>query len=491
MGKHDGFIGVDRKVWEKQSVDDRLKHFQEIYKYLPENELINQASRCMNCCTPFCHGYGCPLGNIIPEWTDLVYNGHWREAAERLHLTNNFPEVTGRVCPALCEASCVLAISGEAVTIRQIELAVIEKAWEEDWIQPMRPMERTGKTIAVVGSGPSGLAAAQQLCRVGHKVLVFEKLEKPGGILRFGIPDFKLEKWILDRRIEQLKEEGVEFQCDIEAGNDFSTGYLRKKFDSVCLCGGASVPRNLNLPGRSTEGIHFAMDYLIQQNRRLAGLNMSNEDEILAAGKHVIIIGGGDTSNDCMGVALRQGAAHVEQFEILPQPPALPDRERTPWPLWPHMLRSSTSHEEGGLCKWNVNTREFLIKDDHVTGLLCEQVQWKHDEAKGRMIFEPVPESEFEAKADLVIIAMGFLHPQHEGLLDDLGVAYDPEGNVKVNEKMMTSVQGVFAAGDMMTGAWLVVGAIASGRRMARQVDMYLMGESDLPDSEPPPQLYL
>ncbi|MBA7573674.1 Glutamate synthase [NADPH] small chain [subsurface metagenome] len=486
MGKHNGFLDIPRKVADKQSVGRRLKHFMEIYRSLSEEELIEQAARCMNCGTPFCHGYGCPLENSVPEWNELVFKDRWKEASDLLHLTNNFPEVTGRVCPALCEASCVASIGGDAVTIRQLELAIVEKAWEEGWVQPTIPENETEKRIAVIGSGPVGLAAAQQLRRAGHRVSVYEKSKRPGGLLRYGIPEFKLEKWVIDRRVRQMEAEGVDFQCNIDAGEDISKGYLLKKYDAICLTTGSGVPRDIDIPGRSAKGIHFAMDYLAQHSSHIPGEKIPENVLIDAKGKHVIVIGGGDTSNDCMGTALRQEAAHVEQLEILPEPPQDRDDDSTPWPMWPYMLRTGTSHEEGGQRQFGVNALEFLTNDkNEVTGIRCERVEWTRDGETGRVNFAPVAGSEFTVKADLVLFAMGFVHPKHEGLLDSLGVDYDARGNVKIDDTGMTSVEKVFAAGDTVSGAWLVVGAIAAGRNMARNVDMYLMGASDLPKTEP------
>lgn len=496
MKKADAFLTIPRRDAAKESVEERLTHYGEITKPLSADQISEQAARCMGCGVPFCHGVGCPLGNVIPECNALVAEGRWREASDMLHLSNNFPEFTGRVCPALCEASCVNALGGEAVTIRQIELAVTERAFAEGWVRPMPPDEETGKRVAVVGSGPAGLAAAQQLRRAGHAVTVFDRAERPGGILRWGIPDFKLDRSVLDRRIAQLIEEGVRFELNVEAGVDISSAYLRKKFDAVCLCGGAMVPRDLVIPGRDARGIHFAVPFLVQQNRRVAGMHVSDAEPLLATDLDVIIIGGGDTGNDCLGTALRQGAKSVVQLELLPRPPAERD-PATPWPTWPFVLRRSTSHEEGGRRDWSVSTTAFKVRGaapergdpGRVCALECERVTWEKDPQTGRMEMTPVPGSGFEIKADLVLLAMGFVQPAHEGLLDGLGVKYDGRGNVKVDERMMTGVEGVFAAGDMNTGAWLVVGAIAGGRRMARQVDLYLMGETSLPDCLPAPTL--
>lgn len=492
MGKPTGFLDHERKTATREAVDKRLKHYREMYRWLGEDELKQQAARCMNCGVPFCHGSGCPLGNSIPEFNDLVYKGHWQEASERLHLTSNFPEITGRVCPALCETSCVVGINDEPVAIREIELAIVEKAWQEQWITPQPPAVETDKAVAIVGSGPAGLSAAQQLRRAGHAVTVYEKADRLGGLLRYGIPDFKLEKWLLDRRLKQYESEGVEFETGIEVGRDISASYLRKKFDAVVLAGGAMKPRDLPIPGREADGIHFAMDFLRQQNQRNAGDVIPEDEAILANGKRVIVIGGGDTGSDCVGTSLRQGAKSVEQFELMPLPPEERDDESTPWPMWPYLLRTSSSHEEGGERRWSVATDEFLVKDGVVTGLRGHEVRWARDDATGRMSMEAVPDTEFTLEADLIILAMGFTQPVHEGLLDDLGVACDKRGNVQINaETMMTSVEGVFSAGDMQSGAWLVVGAMVAGRRVARRVDQYLMGETELPDMEMPAKLFV
>jgi glutamate synthase (NADPH/NADH) small chain len=487
MDKTTAFIEISRINAPKQTIAERLQHYREFVLKRNPDDLREQAARCMNCGVPFCHGIGCPLGNNIPEFNDLVYRGRWREAAEVLHLTNNFPEVTGRVCPALCEASCVNAIDGQAVTIREIELAIIEHAFEQGWVKPQPPAVLTGKRVAIIGSGPAALAAAQQLRRAGHQVVVFEKAEKPGGILRYGIPEFKLEKRVLDRRLEQMKAEGVSFKCEVEVGRDVSASYLERRFDAICLAIGAGRPRDLAIPGRDLRGIHFALDYLGQNNRLLAGHSIKPGSEINAAGKRVVVIGGGDTGSDCVGTALRQGARSVQQFELLPRPPEARS-EGNPWPQWPLILRTSSSHEEGGSRDWSVNTLRFSGQDGGVSGLECVRLEWARG-ADGQTRMAPIAGSEFTVEADLVLLAMGFTGPMHEGLLDSLGIGYDARGNVAVDAQMMTSVPGVFAAGDVNTGPWLVVGAIAAGRRMARRVDLYLMGESDLPDTTIPPRL--
>ncbi len=488
MADPQGFLKYRRLEPESEEPSQRLRHYREFHEHLSKGKLREQCARCMDCGVPFCHSVGCPLGNLIPEFNDLVYKGRWRDAVDCLHQTNNFPEITGRLCPALCEAACVNRLGAEAVSIRQIELEIVEQAWAGGWIEPMTPTVETGKTVAVIGSGPAGLAAAQQLRRAGHMVTVFEKSEKPGGLLRYGIPDFKLEKHIIDRRLAQMTAEGVKFETGVDAGIDLAASYFLKKFDAVCLCGGAGVPRDLPIPGRDADGIYFALQYLTQNNRRVEGVEIPGDQVIDAAGKRVVVVGGGDTGSDCLGTALRQGAASVRQIEIMPKPPE-GDNPDTPWPRWPLILRTSSSHEEGGERQWCVSATEFKVEDGHVTGLKCQQVRWEEESDSGRMTMSPVPDSEFELDADLVLLAMGFVHPVHDGLLDNLGVEYDRRGAVKVDERMMSSVDGVFAAGDMQTGAWLIVGAIAGARRMARQVDIYLMGESCLPDCDPLPRL--
>jgi glutamate synthase (NADPH/NADH) small chain len=487
MDKTTAFITIERKSGSAQDVRDRLQHYGEFHIRLSPEDLREQAARCMDCGVPFCHGAGCPLDNTVPEFIDLVYRDRWREASDLLHQTNNFPEITGRICPALCEASCVNAIDGQPTSIREIELEVAERAWEEGWIQPKPPAMLTGKRVAIIGAGPAGLAAAQQLRRAGHKVVMFEKADQPGGILRYGIPNFKLDKAVLDRRLEQLRAEGVSFKVAVEVGKDVSIDYIRRRFNAICLTVGAMFPRDLNVPGRELDGVHFALEYLAQNNRRLYGHEEPGELEINAAGKNVIVIGGGDTGSDCVGTALRQGARSVQQLELLPRPPEA-RMDNNPWPQWPLILRTSTSHEEGGNRDWSVNTVRFKSQDGRVSAMECVRLEWGKG-PDGRPTMTPVPGSEFELQVDLVLLAMGFVRPVHEGLLDGLGVEFDSRGNVKVDANMMTSVPGVFAAGDANTGAYLVVGAIAAGRRMARRVDLYLMGETSLPDTIVPPRL--
>ena len=479
MGKADAFLNIPRRNFAKQDVQERLRHYREIYLEMAEEDLQQQASRCMDCGVPYCHGFGCPLGNVIPEWNRMVYLGRWQEATELLHLTNNFPEITGRICPALCEAACTLGLTDDSVTVRQNEYSIVERAWREGWIKPMPPATETGRKVAVIGSGPAGLAASQQLRRAGHQVTLFDKSDRLGGILRFGIPDYKLDKRILDRRLAQMAAEGVKFESDVFVGLDISAEYLRKRFDAVCLCVGAGVPRDLTVENRELDGVHFAMEFLVQQNRRNADLPIK-EQEIIAKDKRVVIIGGGDTGADCLGTALRQGARSVHQLEIMPRPPLERD-PATPWPNWPNMLRTSTSHEEGGERRWSVATTRFIGNQGRVIGLHGHEVNWTRN-PDGRMDMKPVEGSDFEMEADLVLLAMGFVHPQRNGLLDDLEVDYDRRGNVQVDGTMATSVPGVFSAGDATTGAWLVVRAIAAGRKMAHYVDEYLMGTTCLPD---------
>ena len=480
MGKITGFIEIQRELPPRRPVEQRLKDWREIYDHFPEQKLQQQAARCMDCGIPFCHK-GCPLGNIIPEWNDLVYRNRWKEAIQFLHSTNNFPEFTGRVCPAPCEEACVLNIDKNPVTIEKIELGIVEHAWEQGWITPVSPTTRTGKKVAVVGSGPSGLAAAFQLNRAGHWVTVLERSDRIGGILRYGIPDFKLEKWVIERRLEQMKAEGVIFETSVHVGVNFPTERLLKDFDAVVLCGGATWPRDLPVPGRELKGVHFAMDFLPQQNRRVSGLDEIAEP-ILATGKKVVILGGGDTGADCLGTCHRQKAAEVYQFELLPKPP----EDRTPdmpWPNWPMILRSSTSHEEGGIRDWSINTKSFS-GDDHgnVKKLHGVRLEWKPGE-DGRPQMQEISGSEFELDCDLALLALGFLGPEKNTMLKDLDLELDARGNVKVDENYMSSKPGVFSAGDMRRGQSLVVWAIWEGREAARGLDKYLMGETALPAS--------
>jgi glutamate synthase (NADPH/NADH) small chain len=478
MGKVTGFLEIQREMAPRRPVEERLKDWSQVY-HDPEDKLVqSQGARCMDCGIPFCHT-GCPLGNIIPDWNDLVYRDRWQEAIAVLHKTNNFPEFTGWVCPAPCEAACVLGINDNPVTIKQIELSVISHAFREGWIKPEPPKIRTGKKVAVVGSGPAGLACAAQLNKVGHTVTVFERADRIGGLLTYGIPDFKMEKWLVKRRLDLMTEEGVIFKTNANVGFNVSVEELRSSFDALVLAGGATQARDLQVPGRELDGIHFAMDFLPQQNRRVAGDSIS-EKEITAEGKHVIVLGGGDTGSDCHGTALRQGALSVSSWELLPKPPA----ERTdsmPWPYWPMILRTSSSHEEGGQRDWSVNTKRFSGKDGKVETLHAVRLEFGPPDASGRRPMSEVPGSEFEVKAELVLLALGFLGPEKNGMIEQLGLKLDPRGNVFADQNYMTSIPGIFSAGDMRRGQSLVVWAITEGRQAARGVDKYLMGSSDLP----------
>jgi len=470
VGKVTGFMEYTREVPGRRPVPERVNDFQEVYQEFPEQKLRIQAARCMDCGVPFCHT-GCPLNNVIPDWNDLIYRDRWKEAIRTLHATNNFPEFTGRVCPAPCEAACVLGINNPPVTIKNIEQAIIEHAFREGWIHPEPPSNRTGKHVAVVGSGPAGLAGAQQLNRAGHTVTVFEKADRIGGLLRYGIPDFKLGKHILDRRLEQMAREGVVFKTRKHVGQNLSVEDLRREFDAILLAGGAESPRDLNVPGRELKGIHFAMEYLPQQNRRLAGDAVAQQ--ILATRKRVVIIGGGDTGADCLGTAHRQKPASVHQFEILPIPP-MERSPNTPWPLWPLQLRTEGAHEEGGIREWAVATTMFAGDEHgHVKQLHAIRVGPPPK-------FDPIPRTDFVLDVDLVLIAMGFMGPVKNGMIEALGVKLDARGNVEADTNHTTSVPGVFAAGDMRRGQSLVVWAISEGRQAARGIDQYLMGETQL-----------
>jgi glutamate synthase (NADPH/NADH) small chain len=478
MADPKGFLKYERETGPYRPVEERKKDWQEVHLHMDWQKLRVQAARCMDCGIPFCHN-GCPLGNIIPDWNDLVYRDRWREALERLHATNNFPEFTGRLCPAPCEASCVLGINQPPVTIKEIEQHIIDHAFQQGWVVAEPPVKRTGKKVAVVGSGPAGLAAAQQLNRAGHTVTVFERSDRIGGLLRYGIPDFKMEKWVLDRRLELMAEEGVIFRTGVNVGVDVTAEELRADFDAVCLTGGSTVPRDLPVPGRELDGIHFAMDYLTQQNRLNAGDEL-DEERITAEGKKVIILGGGDTGADCLGTAHRQGAAEIHQIELLPKPP----NDRTPampWPNWPFILRTSSAHEEGGERLWSLSTKSFQGEDGRVTALNAVRLEFGEPGPDGRRPMNEVPGSEFSIEADLVLLALGFVNPQQEGLLNALGVEYDARGNVRTDSGYHTSVPGVFAAGDMRRGQSLIVWAISEGREAAKEIDEYLMGESLLP----------
>ena len=473
MGKSDGFLEFNRSLSPKRPVQERLKDYQEITKPLLSEEINKQGARCMDCGIPFCHALGCPVYNLIPEWNDAVYRGQWHDAFERLSLTNNLPEVTGRVCPAPCEAACTLAINCAPVTIEQIELSIIEKAFAEGWVIPQPPAKETGKKIAVVGSGPAGLSAAQQLRRAGHSVTLFEKSSKIGGLLRFGIPDFKLEKCVLDRRIEQMKAEGVKFEVNVDVGVSLSAEEMKKNFDVVLLTMGAGAPRDLKIPDRELSGVHFAMEFLTLSNKAISG-EITADQIISAKGKTVLVIGGGDTGSDCVGTSNRQGAKKVYQFEILPKPKEWKEPWNPSWPNWPLILRTSTSHEEGCERDWAITTKKFTGKDGKVHEAHCVRVQWDVDKTTGQYSMNEIPGSEFVLQVDLVLLAMGFVHVEHAKILTDLGVQFDSRGNVQTNGSYMSTVPGVFAAGDTVRGASLVVWAISQGRQAAQAINVYL-----------------
>jgi len=466
MGKPTGFMEFDRELPQRRPVAQRVNDWFEIYQDFPEDKLKAQGARCMDCGVPFCHN-GCPVNNIIPDWNDLVYQGRWKDAVRRLHATNNFPDFTGRICPAPCEAACVLGINAPPVTIKNIEKNIVDRGFEEGWIKPEPPKFRTGKKVAVVGSGPAGLAAAQQLNRAGHGVTVYEKADRIGGLLRYGIPNFKLDKGVLDRRLKQLSAEGIRFVTKAHVGKSLPVEDLQHEFDAILLAGGSEQPRDLPVPGRDLKGIHFAMEFLPQQNRRCEGDTVPDALGILATGKHVVIIGGGDTGADCLGTSHRQKALSIHQFEIMPMPPQ--DRAaQTPWPLWPMQLRVESSHEEGGVRDWSIATQKF-------TGDEQGNVKQLHGIRVGPPPkFEPIPGTEFTLDADLVLLAMGFTGPVRNGMLEQFGVVVDPRGNVATDDQYATSVPGVFAAGDMRRGQSLVVWAIAEGRKAAASVDTYL-----------------
>ncbi len=482
MGKPTGFMEYDRQDRACAPVADRLTHYEEFVIPLADDMVSQQGARCMDCGIPFCHT-GCPVNNLIPDWNDLVYREDWRGALDVLHSTNNFPEFTGRICPAPCEAACTLNIDDNPVTIKTIECAIIDKAWQNGWITPQTPRHKTGKRVAVVGSGPAGMASSQQLARAGHDVVLFEKTGRIGGLMRYGIPDFKMSKTLIDQRIAQMRAEGVKLRTHVHVGVDIPARQLLEDFDAVVLTGGSEKPRDLPVPGRDLKGVHYAMDFLRQSNKRVAGDLINPEDAILATDKHVIVIGGGDTGSDCIGTSNRQGAKTVTQLEILPRPPDKENKGLT-WPNWPNRKRTSSSQEEGCARIWSVATKDFTGEDGQVKAIRCVKVDW-HKDDKGNWQMSEAPGSEFELKADLVCLAMGFVHPVHEGMLEQLGVEQDARGNVRGAtegpQAYKTSVDGVFAAGDMRRGQSLVVWAIREGRQAARAVDEYLMGRSELP----------
>ncbi|MCF7822407.1 MAG: glutamate synthase subunit beta [Mariprofundaceae bacterium] len=478
MGKPTGFKEYSRENLSYAPVADRITHFNEFSK-LPA-DMSRQGARCMDCGIPFCHN-GCPVNNIIPDWNDCVYHGKWREALDILHSTNNFPEFTGRICPAPCEEACTVNLIDSPVSIKNIELAIVEKGWEEDWIAPQPPEHKSGKKVAVVGSGPSGLACAQQLARVGHEVVVYEKENRVGGLMRYGIPNFKFEKHIIDRRIGQMRGEGIDFRINTHIGVDISAKVLLDKYDAVVLTGGAEKPRDLPIEGRDElSGIHYAMELLSGNTKRLLGDEIADEDFINASDKHVVVIGGGDTGSDCIGTSNRHGAVSVTQLEIMPAPPESPNKLLV-WPDWPMKMRTSTSQEEGCERDFSVTTKRFVGENGKVTAIECARVEWIQGE-NGQWQMSEVAGSEFTLKADLVLLAMGFVHPVHEGMIEELGVEKDGRGNVAANtDDYRTSLDKVFAAGDMRRGQSLVVWAIREGRQAARAVDEYLMGSSSLP----------
>ncbi|MHB9154880.1 MAG: glutamate synthase subunit beta [Endomicrobiales bacterium] len=478
MGDPRGFLKHKRQSTHYRPLDERLKDYNDVSPLRSDEDSLTQAGRCMDCGTPFCHG-SCPVGNYIPEWNDLVFGKHWEKALQLLMASNNLPEITGRLCPALCEHACVLGINDEPVTIRENELAIVEHGFKTGLIKPRLPRKRTGRKVAVIGSGPAGLACADQLNKAGHTVVVFEKDGKAGGWLRYGIPDFKLEKWVIDRRVDLMKNEGIEFRTGVEAGRDVTAGHLLKEFDALCLAGGSRVPRDLAIEGRELKGIHFATDYLVQSNRRVAGETFPEDRLIDAKGKRVAVIGGGDTGSDCVGTANRQGAASVVQLELLPKPSGSRTAE-FPWPKYPLLLKTTSSHEEGCERQWSVATGKFLGKGGAVSRLSCVKVEWEKD-AQGRPAMKEVPGSGFEIEADLVVLALGFLFPQKKGLIEALALELDGRGNVKTDETCRTSVQQVFAAGDMRRGQSLIVWAVSEGRRAAHFIDRFLMGKTSLP----------
>ena len=473
MGNPTGFLEIDKKERNYEDPKDRLKHFKEFIVPLTNEEVSKQGSRCMDCGIPYCH-QGCPVNNLIPDWNDLVYKHEWKKALDTLHSTNNFPEFTGRICPAPCEAACTLNLTDNPVSIKTIECSIVDYGWEKGWIKPQLPKKHTDKKVAIIGSGPAGLACAQQLARLGHSVVVYEKNERIGGLLRIGIPDFKMEKTLIDRRMAQMQSEGVQFKTNSEIGNNISTNQIIDNFDAVSVCIGSEVPRNLEVKGRNLKGIHFAMDFLSQQNDMVAGKTISKDILISAKGKKVLVIGGGDTGSDCVGTSNRQGATSVHQLELLPQPPVNENKQLT-WPNWPMKLRTSTSHQEGCERQWSILTKSFEGNENgEVTKLICVEVEWKKSE-DGSMKMIEVEDSEFEIEADLVLLAMGFVHPIHEGLVNNLSLKLDQKGNVEADEiSFKTSSDKVFVAGDCRRGQSLVVWAISEGRKCAERIDNFL-----------------
>jgi len=479
VGKATGFLEFELKDRTYHPVKERIRHFNEFIVPLAKKDLMEQGARCMDCGIPYCH-QGCPVNNIIPDWNDLVYNGDFKKALDVLHSTNNFPEFTGRVCPAPCQEACTLNIEDKPVAIKTIECAIIDRGWQESWVKPEVNSNKTGKTIAIVGSGPAGMACAQQLVRAGHFVRLYEKNKKVGGLLRYGIPDFKMEKHLIDRRVEQMTAEGVIIETGVNIGLDIEVDDLIKSFDAVVMAGGAEVPRDLPVQGREADGVEFAMDFLTQQNQRLSGEQEKFDDEILATDKHVIVIGGGDTGSDCVGTSFRHGAKSVTQLEILSKPPEKVEKGTT-WPNWPMKLRTSSSHEEGAIRDWSVTTKEIEVQDGRVVSLIVKKVHWEENQ-DGSMKLEEVDGTEERLNADLVLLAMGFIHPVHQGMITELGLELDARGNVKADtNNYQTSKPGIFCAGDMRRGQSLVVWAIREGRQCAQAVDYYLMGQSDLP----------
>ncbi len=473
MGNPTGFLEIEKKERNYEDPKDRLKHFKEFIVPLTNEEVSKQGSRCMDCGIPYCH-QGCPVNNLIPDWNDLVYKHEWKKALDTLHSTNNFPEFTGRICPAPCEAACTLNLTDNPVSIKTIECSIVDYGWEKGWIKPQLPKKHTDKKVAIVGSGPAGLACAQQLARLGHGVVVYEKNERIGGLLRIGIPDFKMEKTLIDRRMAQMQSEGVQFKTNSEIGNNISTNEIIDNFDAVSVCIGSEVPRDLEVKGRNLKGIHFAMDFLSQQNDMVSGKTISKDILISAKGKKVLVIGGGDTGSDCVGTSNRQGATSVHQLELLPQPPVNENKQLT-WPNWPMKLRTSSSHQEGCERQWSILTKSFEGNENgEVTKLICVEVEWKKS-ADGSMKMIEVEDSEFEIEADLVLLAMGFVHPIHEGLVNNLSLKLDQRGNVEADEiNFKTSSDKVFVAGDCRRGQSLVVWAISEGRKCAERIDNFL-----------------